>query len=231
ARRDFGRRFLGARLARTSLSPRRGAAWYAGARGDSRRGSALEPARREAPRLRSASCGSIRIAAGLPTGSASHPARSASRVPPSAWKLIVRRYTLSRRYPSRETSPRTSPGFLMRGGGSERRADPASRHAFGRPRRKRSMKLNERFPPEFLQIVTHFYRGEVQRSTDWRTRLDATTNWAIIAMTATCSWALTHVQERHGSHIIFFFTSWVVFLLMCIEARRYRHFDVWRTRV
>lgn len=93
------------------------------------------------------------------------------------------------------------------------------------------MKINERFPPELLQIVTHFYRGEVQRSTDWRQRLDTTTNWAIIAMTAAYSWALTHIQERYGSHLIFFFTSWVVFLLMCIEARRYRYFDVWRTRV
>jgi uncharacterized membrane protein len=93
------------------------------------------------------------------------------------------------------------------------------------------MKLNQRFPPEILQVLTHFYRAEVQRSTDWRTRLDTTTNWAVITMTAGFSWALANVQERHGGHIILFFTNWVIFLLLGIEARRYRHFDVWRTRV
>jgi uncharacterized membrane protein len=94
-----------------------------------------------------------------------------------------------------------------------------------------TMKLNERFPTEYLQILTHFYRGEMQRSTDWRKRLDTTTNWAIITMTAAYSWALTRPEARSGAHMIFFLTSWVVFLLLSIEARRYRYFDVWRTRV
>ena len=94
------------------------------------------------------------------------------------------------------------------------------------------MKINERFPPELLAILTHFYRGEVQRATDWRRRLDTTTNWAIIAMTATFSWAFAGGDSSHGeNHVIFYFTSWTAFLLMCIEARRYRYFDVWRTRV
>ena len=29
--------------------------------------------------------------------------------------------------------------------------------------------------------LAHLYRGEVYRSTVWRTRLDATTNWAVVA--------------------------------------------------
>lgn len=95
------------------------------------------------------------------------------------------------------------------------------------------MKINERFPPELLNVITHFYRGEVQRATDWRKRLDTTTNWAIIAMTAAFSWTFRGIDsvEEERNHLIFIFTSWTVFLLMCIEARRYRHFDVWRTRV
>ncbi len=93
------------------------------------------------------------------------------------------------------------------------------------------MKINERFSPELLNVVTHFYRGEVQRATDWRKRLDTTTNWAIIAMTATFSWAFRSVEAGVESHIVFLFTSLTVFLLLWVEARRYRHFDVWRTRV
>src|SRR5258708_39895806 len=30
--------------------------------------------------------------------------------------------------------------------------------------------------------IAHLYRGEVYRSTIWRTRLDNTTNWAIVTM-------------------------------------------------
>ncbi len=91
------------------------------------------------------------------------------------------------------------------------------------------MKAQERFPAEHLQVLTHFYRGEVQRSTDWRVRLDITTNWAVIATTATFSWAF--MEPRLESHILFVFTSLTVFLLLCLEARRYRHYDVWHTRV
>ena len=36
-------------------------------------------------------------------------------------------------------------------------------------------KARERFPSEYLQVLTHFYRGEVQRETEWRRRLDLTT--------------------------------------------------------
>ena len=86
------------------------------------------------------------------------------------------------------------------------------------------------FPPEALQILTHFYRGEVQRSTDWRLRLDTTTYWAIIATTATISWAFSSLESDGERHIAFFFTSLLVFLLLCIEARRYRYYDLWYTR-
>src|SRR5262245_5113473 len=49
--------------------------------------------------------------------------------------------------------------------------------------------------PEFsaaeIGALGHLYRGEVYRSTAWRTRLDSTTNWAVvttgIALSATFS--------------------------------------------
>src|SRR5262245_56273527 len=42
-----------------------------------------------------------------------------------------------------------------------------------------------------IGALAHLYRGEVYRSTAWRTRLDSTTNWAVvttgIALSATYS--------------------------------------------
>ena len=42
-----------------------------------------------------------------------------------------------------------------------------------------------------IGALAHLYRGEVYRSTAWRTRLDSTTNWAVvttgIALSATFS--------------------------------------------
>jgi uncharacterized membrane protein len=39
---------------------------------------------------------------------------------------------------------------------------------------------NATFSPAELAVLAHLYRGEVYRSTVWRTRLDATTNWAVV---------------------------------------------------
>lgn len=42
-----------------------------------------------------------------------------------------------------------------------------------------------------IGAIAHLYRGEIYRSTVWRTRLDSTTNWAVvttgIALSATFS--------------------------------------------
>lgn len=89
-----------------------------------------------------------------------------------------------------------------------------------------------RSPFEFLQVLTHFYRGEVQRETEWRRRLDLTTNWAIIATMAAFSWTFSSVEPTgFGSHLVLLFATFLVFLLLCIEARRYRYYDIWHTRV
>jgi uncharacterized membrane protein len=33
-----------------------------------------------------------------------------------------------------------------------------------------------------LGVLAHLYRGEVYRSTIWRTRLDTTANWAVVTL-------------------------------------------------
>ena len=38
-----------------------------------------------------------------------------------------------------------------------------------------------------IGALAHLYRGELYRSTVWRTRLDATTNWAVVFFVCTMS--------------------------------------------
>ena len=77
-------------------------------------------------------------------------------------------------------------------------------------------------------MLAHLYRGEMYRSKIWRTRLDATTNWAV----ATTGIALSVAFSSPGNSplpLVLVALMSLVFLL--IEARRYRYFDIWRTRV
>ena len=66
------------------------------------------------------------------------------------------------------------------------------------------------------------------RSKVWRTRLDATTNWAVattgIAMSVSFS-------SPANSPLPLVLVSLMSIVFLTIEARRYRYFDIWRTRV
>lgn len=81
---------------------------------------------------------------------------------------------------------------------------------------------------EFVTALSHFYRGEMYRSTVWRTRLDITTNWAIITTAAFLSFGFGGPDIPH--FVIILATIFVLFFLI-IEARRYKYFDLWRWRV
>ncbi len=76
--------------------------------------------------------------------------------------------------------------------------------------------------------MSHFYRGEMGRIMVWRQRLDVTTNWAITSSTAIITIAFS---TREVPHIIFFFNLAIVWVLLWIEARRYRFYDAFRARV
>jgi uncharacterized membrane protein len=62
----------------------------------------------------------------------------------------------------------------------------------------------------------------------WRQRLDVTTNWAITSSTAIITIAFS---TREVPHIIFFFNLAIVWVLLWIEARRYRFYDAFRARI
>jgi uncharacterized membrane protein len=81
---------------------------------------------------------------------------------------------------------------------------------------------------EFNTAMVHFYRGEVQRSNVWRTRLDTTTNWAVITAGATLSFVFSSPDNPHFAIPI---NSILVSIFLFMEARRYRYYEVWANRV
>jgi uncharacterized membrane protein len=62
----------------------------------------------------------------------------------------------------------------------------------------------------------------------WRDRIDRTSNWAITVVAAMLSLSLSTPTAHHG---VLLFAMLLVLLLLFIEARRYRFFDVYRARV
>ena len=78
-----------------------------------------------------------------------------------------------------------------------------------------------------IGALAHLYRGEVYRSTVWRTRLDSTTNWAVvttgIALSATFS-------SAEASPLPMVLVGLIVTVFLMFEVRRYRYFNVWRAR-
>ncbi|MDV7341526.1 DUF2270 domain-containing protein [Terasakiella sp. A23] len=78
-----------------------------------------------------------------------------------------------------------------------------------------------------LGALAHLYRGEVYRSTTWRTRLDNTTNWAVV--TTGIAFSITF-SGPNASPLPLVLVGLLVIVFLVFEARRYRYFNVWRAR-
>ncbi len=83
-------------------------------------------------------------------------------------------------------------------------------------------------PSEFNTALVHLYRGEVNRANTWRMRLDGTTNWAVLTTGATLSFAFS---SPANTPVMILLNSLLIMFFLFIEARRYRYYDLWRTRV
>lgn len=92
-------------------------------------------------------------------------------------------------------------------------------------RRAREHRLH--FDGPELGAVAHLYRGEVYRSTIWRSRLDNTTNWAVLTTGVALSIAFATPQ---ASALPLILVGLLVGAFLAFEARRYRYFNVWRAR-
>jgi len=75
--------------------------------------------------------------------------------------------------------------------------------------------------------IAHLYRGEVYRSTVWRSRLDNTTNWSVV--TTGLALSLSY-SDAEASVLPLVLMGLLISVFLVLEARRYRYFNVWRAR-
>ena len=83
------------------------------------------------------------------------------------------------------------------------------------------------FDGSAIGALAHLYRGEVYRSTIWRTRLDTTTNWSVVTLGVALSISFA---DPAGSPLPLLLVGLLISMFLFLEARRYRYFNVWRAR-
>lgn len=79
-----------------------------------------------------------------------------------------------------------------------------------------------------IGALAHLYRGEMYRSTVWRTRLDTTSNWAVVTTGIALSVTFSNVAATPLPIVLI---SFLLGAFLLFEARRYQFFDVWNTRL
>jgi len=78
-----------------------------------------------------------------------------------------------------------------------------------------------------IGMLASVYRGEVYRSTTWRTRLDAATKWAVVTLGIGVSVTLSRA-EAYPLPLVF--SGLIALFLLRFEGRLYRYFNVWLAR-
>jgi uncharacterized membrane protein len=81
---------------------------------------------------------------------------------------------------------------------------------------------------DFTTAMVHFFRAEISRANTWRMRLDTTTNWAVVITVAVIGVAFGGSTSHHTSILL---SSVLITLFLFIEARRYRYYELWSSRV
>lgn len=78
-----------------------------------------------------------------------------------------------------------------------------------------------------IGALAHLYRGEVYRSTLWRSRLDMTTNWSVVSLGIALS--ISYASDS-ASPLPLLLVGILISFFLVLESRRYRYFNVWRAR-
>ena len=81
---------------------------------------------------------------------------------------------------------------------------------------------------EYIAALVHLYRGQLARADAWRQRLDTTSNWAVVTTMGLLSFAFSNRDHSHASIVV---GMVLITHFLLVEARRYRVFDVWNSRV
>lgn len=77
-------------------------------------------------------------------------------------------------------------------------------------------------------LVAHLYRGEMDRVSTWRQRLDKTTNFAVTVMGAIIAYAFA---GKGAGHMAIIAGMIIGLAFLFIESHRFRQYDIWRSRV
>jgi uncharacterized membrane protein len=78
-----------------------------------------------------------------------------------------------------------------------------------------------------ISALAHLYRAEVYRSAVWRLRFDNTTNWAVVTTGIAIS---VSFSSSAASPLPLVLVGLLVVFFLLVEARRFRHFEIWRIR-
>ncbi len=80
----------------------------------------------------------------------------------------------------------------------------------------------------FTMALVHLYRAEISRTNVWRSRLDTTTNWAVVTAGAALTFTFS---EADNPHFVLLLMLILILVFLSIEARRYRYYALWHRRV
>jgi len=83
-------------------------------------------------------------------------------------------------------------------------------------------------PRDRTTVLVHYYRAMVGRADIWRTRMDATTNWAIGSTAAVVSFV---VGNSSVPHYVMFMAPLMTLSFLLLEARRLTFYHLWQQRV
>ncbi len=97
-----------------------------------------------------------------------------------------------------------------------------------RPALDQRMDLAHLTRSEFVNAMVHLYRGELGEATAWRSRIDTTSNWAVVLSATALSFVFS--ETTSDRHVLIPIISLFITFLLLMEARRYRFYDIWRTR-
>lgn len=82
--------------------------------------------------------------------------------------------------------------------------------------------------PEYIAAMVHFYRGELQRTLEWRKRMDQTTHWALITTVGIVTFSFSNPHYAQETLITGMYAN---LMYLIHESRRFRFFDMWRSRL
>jgi uncharacterized membrane protein len=81
---------------------------------------------------------------------------------------------------------------------------------------------------EYIAAMVHFYRGELQRTLEWRKRMDTTTHWALLTTVGIVTFSFSNPHYAQETLITGMYAN---FMFLMHESRRFRFFDMWRSRL